>query len=537
VITLQKYVYTPSRFMLPDSHYDEKRADHAVAFIEQLKHVKTNEWAGVSFKLLPWQETVIRDLFGIINKSGYRQFRHAFVEVPKKSGKSELAAAVALYLLCADGEIGAEIYSVANDRDQAGIVFNIAKMMAQDNKTLRKYCKFVEYQKRIIFLPTRSFYAAISSEVRNKYGIHVHGCIFDELLGQTERTLFDKMTLASGAGRRQPLNFIITTAGNDRNSICYNQHTYSLDILQGRKFDPTFYPVVFSANDDDDWEDPAVWKRVNPSYGTTVNEEFFVDFHRRAKYDVDVEHEFRQFMLNQWLSAERKWLPMDRYDVGNTPFNPAELKGRKCYGGLDLASTDDIAAFVLVFPPDDEHGEYFVLPFFWIPAGNMERRVKKDHVPYDKWKRAGFLETTDGNIIHYDFIEKKIKELSELYDIQQVGFDRWSAIQMAQNLDAENIEMVAIGQGYSSMSPPSKELMRIVLDGKLRHGGNPALRWMFENVFIETDAAGNIKPSKKKSSEKIDGAVATIMALNLAVRHEESGSVYDHRGLLVLGED
>jgi phage terminase large subunit-like protein len=523
--------------MLPDSYYDEKRADHAVAFIEQLKHVKTNEWAGKFFKLLPWQETVIRDLFGIINKNGYRQFRHAFVEVPKKSGKSELAAAVALYLLCADGEIGAEIYSVANDRKQAEIVFDIAKMMAEDNKVLRKYCKFVNHEKRIVYLPTRSFYVAVSSEVKNKDGKHIHGCIFDELLAQTERTLFDKMTLASGAGRRQSLNFIITTAGTDRNSICYNQHTYAQDILQGRKFDPTFYPVVFAAEDDDNWEDVEVWKRVNPSYGITVPEDFFTDFHRRAKYDVAVESEFRQFLLNQWLSAEKKWLPMDRYDVGKEPFDTSELHGRKCYGGLDLASTDDIAAFVLVFPPEDEHGEYYVLPFFWIPYENLKRRVKKDHVPYDRWKREGFLETTDGNIIHYDFIERKIKALGEIYNIQKVAFDRWGAIQMAQNLDKEDIKMVAIGQGYSSMSPPSKELMRLVLDGKLRHGGNPALRWMFENVFIETDAAGNIKPSKKKSREKIDGAVATIMALDLAIRQEDGGSVYDTRGLLVLGDD
>ena len=376
----EKYIYTPTRFMLPDSHYDEMKADCAVAFIEQLRHVKTREWAGKPFKLLPWQETIVRDLFGIIKANGFRQFRHAFVCVPKKSGKSELAAAIALYLLCADGETGAEIYGVANDRSQAEIVFNIAQYMAYDHPVLRKYCKFMESRKRIVYLPTRSFYAALSSEVKNKYGLNIHGCIVDELLGQTDRKLYDAMTLGAGAARQQPLNFVITTAGNDRTSVCYDEYTYAVDILNGRKIDPSYYPVVFAARDDDDWEDPEVWKRVNPSYGITVPEDFYKDIYTKAKYSVDKEMEFRQFYLNQWLSSSKSWLPMDKYDKGKEPFDPKILHGKDCYAGLDLASTDDIAAFVLVFPPDDPHGEYFVLPHFWIPDENLVRRVKKDHL-------------------------------------------------------------------------------------------------------------------------------------------------------------
>ena len=349
------FVYTPTRFMLPDSRFNEKKANHAASFIEQLKHIKTKEWAGKPFTLLPWQKQIVMDVFGICRPNGARQFRHCFVEVPKKSGKSELAAAIALYLLCADQEPGAEIYSVANDREQAAIVFNLAQAMAKDNPTLRRICKFVDSRKRIVYEPTRSFYAAISSEVKNKYGLNCHGVIFDELLGQTDRKMYDTMTIGSGSARRQLLNFVITTAGQDRNSICYEEHCYALDLLAERRIDPTYYPVVFAAEDDEDWTDPAVWKRVNPSYGVTVPEEFYLSFYNRAKTNVALEMEFRQFYLNQWLTSAKRWLPMAKYDKSNAPLDMDFLKGRPCYGGLDLASTDDIAAFVLVFPPSRLH--------------------------------------------------------------------------------------------------------------------------------------------------------------------------------------
>jgi len=507
--------------MLPDSRYNETKADHAVAFIQQLKHIKTSEWAGKNFLLLPWQEQIVRDVFGIVKPNGARQFRHCFVEVPKKSGKSELAAAVALYLLCADQEQGAEIYSVANDREQAAIVSNLAAMMVRDNPTLNKVCKVIDSQKRIVYSPTRSFYVAISSEIKNKYGLNCHGIIFDELLGQTDRKLYDTMTIGSGSARRQPLNFVITTAGQDRNSICFEEHSYALDLLHGRKVDPSYYPVVFAAEDDEDWTDPSVWKRVNPSFGITVPEEFYHNFVNRAKTNVALESEFRQFYLNQWLSSAKRWLPMDKYDKGGTPIDIESLKGKPCYGGLDLASTDDIAAFVLVFPPDEMNGYYHVLPFFWIPEENMHRKVKDHRVPYDQWARDGFLNTTEGNIIYYDFIERKISELGEIYNIREICYDKWGAEQMSQHLTDQGFKMIDFQQGFKSLSQPSKELHRLILDERLIHGGHPVLRWHFENVYIETDAAANIKPSKKKSREKIDGAVATVMALDRAIIRED----------------
>lgn len=531
---MAKFTYTPTRFKEPDSRYDKRRADHAVAFIEQLQHTK-GEWSGKSFHLLPWQEQIIRDTFGIIRKSdNFRQFRNVFVELPKKQGKSELAAAVALYLLCADGEEGAEIYGVANDRKQAGIVFDVAVGMVRQQPTLNRLCKIVDSQKRIIFLPTRSYYAAMSSEVSTKYGLNIHGCIFDELLGQPDRRLYDAMMYGAGAARRQPLSFVITTAGTDRTSICYDEHCKALDILEGRKIDPSYYPVVYAAADDDDWTSPEVWREVNPSIGVTVTEEYYRSACESAKQNPAGELIFRQFFLNQWTNTPKRWLPMDKYDKGAAAFTESELYGKPCYGGLDLASSDDIAAFVLVFPPDEPNGKYYVLPYFWIPEENMARRVKKDHVPYDKWAMQGYLQTTEGNIIYYDFIEKKILELAEKFQIKQVNYDRWGAIGMIQNLEGHDFETLEFGQGFKSFNEPSKELYRLVLDERFIHGGNPVLRWMFENVYIETDAAGNIKPSKKKSTEKIDGAVAAIMALKGAVYSFEKPkkSIYDDRGLI-----
>jgi len=531
----QKFIYTPTRFMAEDSRYDKRRADHVVAFIEQLQHTK-GEWAGKQFFLLPWQETIVRDLFGIIKPNGARQFNHCFNLTCKKSGKSELAAAIALYLLCADEEEGAEIYGMANDRKQASIVFDVACQMIMRQPTLKILCKIVESQKRIVFKPTHSFYSAMSSEVSTKYGLNIHGCIFDELLGQTDRKLYDTMVRGAGAARKQPLNFVITTAGNNRNSICFEEYSKAIDILEGRKIDSTYYPVVFSAPDDADWCDPEVWRMANPSFGKIVGEEYYQNACNSAKQNPSEEPQFRQFFLCQWTNAVVKWLPMDKYDKGSAPFDVEMLRGRSCYAGLDLASTDDIAALVLAFPPDenDKNGNYYILPFFWIPRENMDKRVSKDHVPYDKWEREGFLEATEGNVIYYDFIEKKIEELNKIYKIEEIAYDRWGAVQLSQNLTREGFKMVDFGQGFKDMSPASKELMRIVLDEKLMHGGNPVLRWMFENVYIETDAAGGMKPSKKKSREKIDGAVACIMSVQRAFARESNESIYNQRGVLIL---
>lgn len=525
--------YKPSQFMLPTSHYDKKKVDRAVTFIENLCHTK-GKWAGTPFWLLPWQEQLIRDIFGIVKPDGNRQFRTAFVEICKKVGKSELAAAVALYLLYADNEPSAEVYGAAADRQQASIVFDVAKQMVEMAPALMKRSKLMGATKRIVNYSNAGYYQVLSAEVGGKHGFSVSGLVFDEIHTQPNRQLYDVLTKGSSDARQNPLHFIITTAGNDRHSIAYELHTKAVDILEGRRVDPTFYPVVYGLKDDEDWEDEANWYKVNPSLGYTVDIERLRDAYREAKQNPADEITFKWLRCNMWVSSTVAWIPDAIYMRGNEPIDMDALAGRDCYAGLDLSSTGDITALVLIFPPRDEEEKYVLLPYFWIPEETIPRRVKANSVPYDIWEKQGYIMSTEGNVIHYDFIEKFIMDLSEKYHILEIAVDRWNATQMIQNLEGEGFTIVPFGQGFSSMSAPTKEFYRLLMEGRIIHGGNPVLRWMAGNVVIDTDPAGNIKVTKAKSKEKIDGIVAAIMALDRCIRQEgQSGSVYDERGLLV----
>ena len=526
--------YTPTKFKAEDSTYDKDAADFAVMFIESLCHTK-GTWAGKKFELIDWQEQIIRDLFGTLKPNGYRQFNTAYVEIPKKQGKSELAAAVALLLCCGDGEERAEVYGCAADRQQATIVFDVAADMVRMCPALNKRVKILASQKRIIYTPTNSFYQVLSAEAYSKHGFNIHGVVFDELHTQPNRKLFDVMTKGSGDARMQPLYFLITTAGTDTNSICYETHQKAKDILDGRKIDPTFYPVIYGADESDDWTDPKVWRKANPSLDITVGIDKVEAACNSAKQNPGEENSFRQLRLNQWVKQAVRWMPMEKWDACAFPVDEDELEGRVCYGGLDLSSTTDITAFVLVFPPLDEDDKYIILPYFWVPEDTLDLRVRRDHVPYDVWERKGYVQTTEGNVVHYGYIEKFIERLGERFNIREIAFDRWGAVQMVQNLEGMGFTVVPFGQGFKDMSPPTKELMKLVLEKRIAHGGHPVLRWMMDNIYIRTDPAGNIKADKEKSTEKIDGAVATIMALDRAIRcgNDAGESVYDTRGLLV----
>ena len=526
--------YRPTKFRARGSVYDKAAADYAVSFIECLCHTK-GTWAGKPFELIDWQEQIIRDVFGTVKGNGYRQFNTAYVEIPKKQGKSELAAAVALLLTCGDGEERAEVYGCAADRQQASIVFEVAADMVRMCPALNRRVKILASQKRIVYQPTNSFYQVLSAEAYSKHGFNIHGVVFDELHTQPNRKLFDVMTKGSGDARMQPLYFLITTAGTDTNSICYETHQKAVDILEGRKADPTFYPVIYGADEAADWTDPKVWKKANPSLGITVGLDKVKVACESAKQNPGEENSFRQLRLNQWVKQAVRWMPMAKWDACGFRVDAEGLEGRVCYGGLDLSSTTDITAFVLVFPPLDEEDKFCVLPYFWIPEETLELRVRRDHVPYDVWARQGFLETTEGNVVHYGYIEKFIERLGERFNIREIAFDRWGAVQMVQNLEGMGFTVVPFGQGFKDMSPPTKELMKLVLEQMVAHGGHPVLRWMMDNIFIRTDPAGNIKADKEKSTEKIDGAIAMIMGLDRAIRcgNDTRESVYDTRGLLV----
>ena len=476
--------YTPTKFMLPTSHYDKDEADFVVNFIQSLSHTK-GDFFKEPFILIDWQEQLVRDIFGTLKPDGTRQFTTtAYVEISKKSGKSELAAAIALYMLCADGEQRAEVYGCAADRDQASLVFDVACDMVRLSKALKQFCDIKPSRKTIHFNPTNSVYKALSADVAGKSGVNVSALIFDELWVQKDRKFFDMMTKGTSDARKNPLH------------------------------------------------DEAVWAKANPSLNITIDIEKVRAACESAKMMPNEENAFRQLRLNQWVKQTVRWMPMECA----FPVNEQSLEGRVCYGGLDLSSTTDLTAFVLVFPPEDEDDKYVVLPYFWLPEETLSLRVRRDHVPYDLWERQGFIKTTEGNVVHYGYIEKFIEELGTKYNIREIAFDRWGAAQMVQNLEGMGFTVVPFGQGYSSMSPPTKELMKLVLEKKIAHGGHPVLRWNVDNISIRTDPAGNIKADKEKSTEKIDGAIATIMALDRAIRcgNDQGGSVYDDRGLLFI---
>ena len=515
------------------ANFNEAMADRAVAFVNQLKHTK-GVWHGKNFELLPWQDKIIRELFGTVKDNGYRQYTTSYVEIPKKQGKSELAAAVALYLTCGDGEHGAEVYGCAADRAQASIVFDVAVGMIEQCPALKKRCKVIPSQKRIVYKPLNSFYQVLSAESYSKHGLNVHGVIFDELHAQPNRALYDVMLHGSGDARKQPLYFLITTAGTDRNSICWEVHQKAKDILAGRKNDPSFYPVIYGIEDNDDWTSEAIWAKANPSLGTTVDVDKLRTAFNSAKENPAEENLFRQLRLNQWVKQSVRWMPMDKWDLCSTPVCPDHLRGRACYAGLDLSSTTDLTSLVLVFLPDTEGGKFEVLPYFWLPEETLALRVRRDHVPYDVWERKKLIHTTQGNVLHYGFIEKFIENLSKEYNIKEIVFDRWGARHFAQNLEDLGFTMVEFGQGYKDMSPPTKELMRLTLEGKIAHGGHEVLRWNMDNVYVRTDPAGNIKPDKEKSTEKIDGAISLIMALSRALSAKNTESVYNTRGLFII---
>ncbi len=525
-----KWVRSPhdERAVLEGCRFDMRAAQRVQTFFTKFLRHSKGQWAGQPFKLLDWQwREVVAPLFGWKRADGTRRYRRAYIEVPKKNGKSTLFSGLSLYLLAGDGEPGAEVYSAAVDRDQASIVFNEAANMVEVSPQLSSRLNVVRSTKRIVMPRTRSFYKALSADVPAKEGLNAHAVLIDELHAQKTRQLWDTLRY-SGASRRQPLHLSVTTAGFDRHSICWEQHDYAEKVLDGTIEDSSFLPFIAAAGAEDNWTDPEVWGKANPSFGVTIDKEQFAEDCREAQESPAKENSFRRYRLNQWTEQDVRWLSLKKWDACRAPLG--ELQGCECYAGLDLSSTTDISALVMVFPSGDC---YDVLPFFWVPEEGARKRERRDRVPYTAWIRDGYMEATPGEVIDYDRIRKKINELGQQYHIREIAIDRWNATQLATQLEGDGFEVVAFGQGYASMNWPCKKLEELVLGGKIAHGGHPVLRWMAGNVSIEKDAADNWKPSKKKSIERIDGIVALIMALDRASTQAGSyTSVYETRGVL-----
>lgn len=505
-------------------YFDAAAADRACQFFPRfLKHLK-GDLAKHPFALLPWQkERIVRPLFGWKRKADdKRRYSTAYVEIPRKNGKSTLAAGIALLLLFADGEAGAEIYSAAGDRQQASIVFDIARQMRDRSPALARRSTAV---KTGIAVPaTASFYRPLTSEAYNKWGYNAHGIIFDELHAQPNRELWDALT-TSVAGRSQPITFAITTAGFDRESICWKLHHYACQVRDGIVPDDTFLPVLFGADPEDDWTSPATWKKANPGYGVSVKPHYLAQKCREAQEAPAAENTFRQLHLNQWTAQQTRWIPMHRWQACALPVDPQQLRGRLSFGGLDLASITDIAALALLFPPL-EGERYEALLKFWVPAEGARERGRRDGVDYTTWIKQGLITATPGATIDYAFIRRDINQLGKLYRIKEIAFDRWGAALLRTELEGDGFTMIDTGQGFASLSAPSKELEKLILSEQLAHGDNPVLNWMADNVEIKRDAAENIKPDKSATTARIDGIQALIMAVDRAMRQKTPSGPY-----------
>lgn len=501
----------------------------AVRFINALTHTK-DQWAGQPFRLRPWQEDIVRRLFGTmrVDDPTRRAYRTCYIEVPRKNGKSELAAAFALYGLFGDQVQGAEVYSAAADRDQASLVFNVAAQMVRNSDFLSRHLKIIDSQKRIIHIKSGSFYRAISAEAYSKHGFNASMVIYDELHAAPNRELWDVLATSQGA-RREPLMIAITTAGFDRTSICWEQHEYAQRLLDGVFEDQTFLPIIYAAPSEADWTSEAVWRAANPALADFRDLDDMRAHAIRAKQQPNYENTFRRLYLNQWTEQHERFIDMSAWRSCPLPPPDAELVGVPCYGGLDLGMSDDFSAWVLVWPLED--GRVVTRCRFWLPESARDKYPMR---PYRQWEQRGLLTVTEGNTTDYDRIEADVLEDCERWGVRQVAYDNRFAEQMAQHLMGAGVEMVNTPQGFQ-LNEAVRRKSELVTARKLCHGDDPILTWMASNYVVRHGTRGDVRPDKQKAGDKIDGQVALDMALMrwIAAEHADA-SVYLERGIVSL---
>lgn len=502
-----------------DIYFDQKAADQAVQFFKLLRHTKA-EWAGQHFAPSPWQEhDVIRPLFGWKRKDGTRRFRVAYLEVARKNGKSSMAAAIGNKLFLNDHEPGAEVYTAATKRDQARITHDESKAqvrgLLRDDPRLKRI--IVVSRDNLAIPSMRCKYEPLGQDADTMDGLNVHGAIIDELHMHKTPDVWNVLETATAA-RRQPLLFGITTAGFDRNSICWHLHDYAAKVLDGTIEDDSFFGYICSLDEKDDWKDSKLWIKANPNLDVTVKTDDLMRKFKKARESPTFENEFKRLHLNVWTQQHTKWLSMEQWDRCVGHVDPSALKKKECYGGLDLAPKRDLSSLVLVFRIGDR---YKVLPFFWMPEENVRENERRDRLPYSMWIKQGLITATEGNVTDYEVIRETLNKLEKKYEIEEIAFDPFGATELVTKLMRDHFKMVEFRQTIQAFNEPTQKLEALITAGQIEHGAHPVLRAHAQAVTVKTDLNENIRPVKDKTTGRIDGIVALIMALSRAILRRE----------------
>lgn len=527
-----------------DIYFDLEAAIRPLKYISRLKHYK-GQWAGQPFRSELWQAFVVGSLFGWkLKETGERRFRYGYIEVPRKNGKTLLGAGVAKYLAEADGEAGAEVYIAATKEDQAKILFNDVVAMTQSVAEPEYLKRFRFYRKPawMSIESTHSFIKPLSRESKSLDGLNPHGIVADELHAWTTPDLWNVLNSALGS-RRQPLFVQITTAGNILHGVCIEQQETVKSILNGTFENDAYFGIIYTLDKEDLINDEGnrdltllreerLWKKANPNYGVSVLSRAAKEAYVTASAPSAAGNLFSDLQtkrFNIWVNAAESWIEILDWQECHEDFDPEKLKGMRCFGGLDLAQVRDLSAYALLFPPQEGLDRWVPLVHYWCPEENIDKRSKADRVPYREWQDKGYITATPGRVTDYNFIHEGILASTQRYDVVSVAFDRTFSGQMIQNLTHEGIDMVRFGQGFVSMSTPCNEFHRMVLGQEINHLNNPVLTWNVENAVVRRDPAGNIKIDKgdtkeeKRRAEKkrVDGLVATVMALGLRLAEDE----------------
>lgn len=513
-----------------DCVWSPTAAKHVIQFIERLCRYTEGEWAGKPFVLLPWQRALVGNLYGWLRPDGTRRYRQAHILIPRKAGKTELAAALALYHLLADDEPTPSVYGIARDRKQAKLCLSRACRMSQSDPLLKQRTEI--YQNRLTAPQSYGAYAILSADAPGAHGLNTSACIADEIHAmENRRDLWEAIMTSMGA-RRQPLMISITTAGTLRESLEHDLFQYAVRICEGTVVNPAFLPCLHYADAEAEWDKEATWKASNPSLGHTVKLNWYKEEAKRAQDQPSYESPFRTYYLCQHITASDRWIRMHDWDACKEEIDVARLRGLPCYLGVDLAQTTDLSSIAAVWIDGDR---MIVRNWNYAPEVGAVNRTRRDGVPYVEWSKRGWLTLTEGDTTDYAFIVKQIETLAKENQVRIVAYDPYNAQNLANELESKGINVVRVPQSFLNLATPTQMWERSVMGKKLSHDGNPVLSWAMSNCVVERDANGNPRPSKKRSVERIDPIVAAIIAIAASLHDEQQkASVYENRGLIWL---